>query len=59
MLSKNLENSTSNDIFFINFGKKLEFPYISYHDTSEKHMGNVILFVTQIAVLADIAFPLT
>ena len=29
------------------------FPYISYHDTSEKHMENVILFVTQFAVLAD------
>ena len=29
MLSKSLENSTSYDIFFINFGKKLEFttPY--------------------------------
>ena len=35
------------------------FPYISYHYTDEKHMGNVILFVTQIAVLANIAFPLT
>ena len=26
------------------------FPYIFYHGTSRKHIGNVILFVTQIAV---------
>ena len=35
------------------------FPFISYHDVSEKHnMGNVILFVTQIAVFAHIVFTL-